>query len=75
MDGGGHPTLVGVGLLGDVLEGLGGGGPGGQLEEDAGLPLDWFLKHFNVGFEKGLLTLNVSDYVQLGSTMGRRSLK
>ena len=41
--------VVSVGLLGDVLEGLGGGGPGGQLEEDAGLPLGWFLKHFTVG--------------------------
>ena len=41
--------VVSVGLLGDVLEGLGGGGPGGQLEEDAGLPLGLFLKHFTVG--------------------------
>jgi len=46
VGGGGHPPLgeqhnvVSVGLLGDVLEGLGGGGPGGQLEEDAGLPLN-----------------------------------
>ena len=41
--------IVSVRLLGDDLDGLGGGGPGGQLEGDAGLPLDWFLKHFTVG--------------------------
>ena len=54
VGGDGHPPLgeqhviASVGLLGDVLDGLGVGGPGGQLEEDAGLPLDWFLKHFAV---------------------------
>ena len=54
VGGGGNPPLgeqrdvVSGELLGDVPDGLGGGGPGGQLEEDAGLPLDWFLKHFTV---------------------------
>ena len=45
VGGGGHPAL---GEQRDV-DGLGGGVSGEQLGEDAGLPLDWFLKHFTVG--------------------------